>query len=222
MGGNSVDYRAGWGVCRTGLLDYLVRHFPEGSAVLDLGCASGGYTRALRERGYRPVGVDIEPNVRPEEMLDVVRCSATGLPFTDSSFDCCVAINVLEHVNDVACLGELARTVRSVVAGTLPASETNSRISEFNLTYHSYVDPSHLRYYTLDSARDLFHNAGYGVIELKYVNPANAIGAALHAMRLPFDFAEKLGQLAHRLPGVRRYFHDIIFAVTTPPALVSG
>lgn len=47
---------------------------PEGSRVLDAGCATGSLVRALAERGRRAEGLDLEP-----AFLDVARQRAEGL-----------------------------------------------------------------------------------------------------------------------------------------------
>jgi SAM-dependent methyltransferase len=61
---------------------------PRPRAVLDLACGGGRHTEALRNRGYRTLGVDLSLTLlalRPA--LPRVRGDMRGLPFTDASFD---------------------------------------------------------------------------------------------------------------------------------------
>jgi SAM-dependent methyltransferase len=66
--------------------------------VLDVGCDDG----YLMSRVAAPLhlGIDMNPRLRPSAAITVVRASATQLPALSDSFDCVLAFDVLEHIED--------------------------------------------------------------------------------------------------------------------------
>ena len=208
-------HETGWGTCRPAVIGQFRSHLAAASSILDLGCAAGGYTHYLAAAGYRVTGLDRRlPDLSPSSG-SWVQADATKLPFCDHSFDHCLAINVLEHVNDAESLKEIRRVIRGNLCGVVPAAETNSSISDFNLTYHAYIDPTHQRYYTLDSMEQRLTECGFRIIELRYTNPANVVGAALNAFRLPVGLSERLGNLFNRGPFLKKSFTTISFVAAS-------
>jgi SAM-dependent methyltransferase len=69
--------------------------------VLDLGAGAGQLnTHALKGRVHRLVGVDVDPRVGTNPLLDAgIRADIGMLPFRDGSFDVVFSIYVLEHVD---------------------------------------------------------------------------------------------------------------------------
>ncbi|MGC8498283.1 MAG: class I SAM-dependent methyltransferase [Acidimicrobiales bacterium] len=99
----------------------------EGAHVLDVGCGTGRFARALEEVGAIVVGLDRDP-----AMLAVARSRVSGdllvgdahhLPFADRSFDAALAVTVCEFTGDPALVvTEMARVVGEggrVVVGSL-------------------------------------------------------------------------------------------------------
>jgi SAM-dependent methyltransferase len=84
--------------------------------VLDLGAGAGELnTHALKGRVHCLVGVDVDPRVGANPLLDVgIRADIGMLPFRDCSFDIVFSIYVLEHVNRPGMLAsEIGRVLRS-------------------------------------------------------------------------------------------------------------
>jgi ubiquinone/menaquinone biosynthesis C-methylase UbiE len=84
----------------------LLAQVPEQSAVLEIGCGSGGFVAAAARRGRRVVGVDIALRwlIAARRRLDdaelnapLVAAAAEALPWANGSFDTVVADSVLEH-----------------------------------------------------------------------------------------------------------------------------
>ncbi|MEW5982552.1 MAG: methyltransferase domain-containing protein [Acidobacteriota bacterium] len=96
----------------------------EGMRVLDLGCGDGPLTAALRERGGRAVGIDIDRSMlraatarsggRAGEPAQFVHGRIDRLPFPAGVFDVVVATTVFCFVSDpAAAVREAARVLRS-------------------------------------------------------------------------------------------------------------
>jgi SAM-dependent methyltransferase len=85
---------------------------------LDYGCADGGYTRALAEVVDFAVGVDPEIDRIATANMDrpsnaEFHCTQRVLPFADSTFDCCLMNEVLEHVEEeLQSLAEIRRVLK--------------------------------------------------------------------------------------------------------------
>ncbi|HEV2065538.1 MAG TPA: class I SAM-dependent methyltransferase [Thermomicrobiales bacterium] len=135
----------------TGGGDYLTRHLQEMAPhrallravecrfmgrvplthpVLDVGCGDGHFASVAFTE---PIDVGLDPMDRdlveaaarrPAVYQDVVKGSATGMPFPDGTFATVVSNCVIEHIPDVAAtLSEISRVLRpgGVFATTLPS-----------------------------------------------------------------------------------------------------
>ena len=102
-----------WNMRDCAALEYLM-----GSRMLDAGCGEGLTLERIIARfpdGYVQ-GVDIDPlNVAicREHRLPVTQASVYDLPFRDSSFDSCILLEVIEHLENAdRALAELVRVTR--------------------------------------------------------------------------------------------------------------
>jgi hypothetical protein len=95
----------------------MVRAFPDiwGGSVLDVGCRSRQLKDALPKETIDYVGVDLYPPA------DVLGNLGTGLPFDEASSNTVVALDVLEHTDDIYySFAELCRVARNHVLLALP------------------------------------------------------------------------------------------------------
>jgi len=94
--------------------------------ILDIGCRSRNLKHVLEERSARVryLGLDLSPPA------DVIANLERGLPFTDKTFDVAVALDVLEHTDNIyKAFDEVCRVARKFVIITLPnAYELKGRI----------------------------------------------------------------------------------------------
>ena len=91
---------------------------PDARSVLDIGCRDGILRKYLpREVSY--AGVDLSPGPNVTRVCNLEQ----GIPFADSSFDAVVALDVLEHVDNVwFAFDEMVRVARRQVMVVLPNS----------------------------------------------------------------------------------------------------
>jgi SAM-dependent methyltransferase len=135
-----------------------LENYVVGKKLLDAGCGGGAYVEFLAQKGFEVTGVD-----KYEEFLQVAReqgrlgtyvqGDVTNLPFPDKAFDCTYCFDVLEHVNDELAIKELARVTSRRLIISVPRKD--EIMHQFGLTFYPYRDPTHLRYYTEDSLREL-------------------------------------------------------------------
>ena len=89
----------------------------DGSRVLDVGCGSGEFLRAMGAIGAHACGIDPAPGMvevarRVAPLADVRRGGAESLDWPDGSFDVVTAVNALQFADDtVDALGEFARVL---------------------------------------------------------------------------------------------------------------
>ncbi len=91
---------------------------PDARSVLDIGCRDGALRKYLpREVSY--AGVDLSPGPNVTRVCNLEQ----GIPFADSSFDAVVALDVLEHIDNVwFAFDEMVRVARRQVMLVLPNS----------------------------------------------------------------------------------------------------
>jgi SAM-dependent methyltransferase len=125
----------------------MLAHLPYcvGARGIDIGCGHGWYLNALMENGARPTGIDdsaAQARTARTTGADVVRASATRLPFASGSFDFAYAVNVLHHLpgpaSQGAALSEASRVLKP--GGLFFLHEINVTNPIFRF-YMSYVFP---------------------------------------------------------------------------------
>jgi 2-polyprenyl-3-methyl-5-hydroxy-6-metoxy-1,4-benzoquinol methylase/glycosyltransferase involved in cell wall biosynthesis len=166
----------------------ILARVPDGAAVLDVGCSTGSFAVALKRKGCRVTGIEVDP--RAAEMARS-RCDAVHVgdvaavlasdALADGAFDVVVAADVLEHLVDPWSVARaLRRVVRpgGVVLASLPNVTHASVILElcrgrFPTRPEGLLDDTHLRFFGEASAVALFTQAGYAaaVVDRTRVDP---------------------------------------------------
>ena len=164
-----------WFTARRNLIFFALEHLlREGAGragdkplrLLDVGCGTGAMLDRLRPLGHI-VGLDMEPLAlefcRTRGHRELVRASATALPFADNSFDFVVATDVLEHIPDDAAA---AREIRRVLA---PGGSVLITVPAYQSLWSGHdIALMHQRRYRGREMRRLLTAAGLRVTRLTY------------------------------------------------------
>ena len=163
-------------------MHWLTRLMPAGGRkVLDAGCGTGGFIRALRRE--RPdwivTGVDVSPiacaQAREQAGLEVVEGSITAPPFADGSFDAVSTGDVLYYLAEPAvALREFVRCLKP--GGIVVVNEPAYR---WLWSYHDDAVASKHRF-TRPELVAMFRAAG---LEVKFASYANLLALPLVVLR---------------------------------------
>jgi len=100
------------------LLEGVMRIFDQEKKgkVLDLGCGDGDYSVKLENLGHEVIAADLdEERFRYKGKIEYKKCDVTkNLPFEDNSFDYCLLLEVIEHLeNPYSVISEINRVLKT-------------------------------------------------------------------------------------------------------------
>jgi SAM-dependent methyltransferase len=158
-----------WYRARADIIEHILarRISSRDMQILNVGCGTGLISQRLSRFGF-PAGIDLSSEALAfcaRNQLDLLtQADGVYLPFRDQSFDACLALDVLEHIeNDALALAEMARVVRpdGIVIITVPA---------FKWMWSKMDDLGHLRRYSIEEFKELLGQAGLSPALLTYYN----------------------------------------------------
>ena len=138
--------------------------------ILDAGCGTGQMTKQLEGIG-EAVGMDSASEAiayaRSRGVKRLVRGSITAPPFAEQSFDCVLALDVIEHVDDdMGILTSLFRVIK-------PGGHLIITVPAFDALWSEHDEINHhKRRYRAPQLRMLIQEAGFDVERLTYCNTA--------------------------------------------------
>jgi glycosyltransferase involved in cell wall biosynthesis/ubiquinone/menaquinone biosynthesis C-methylase UbiE/Flp pilus assembly protein TadD len=160
----------------------VLQHVPKNARrILDCGCGSGEFGRALKSRGAAEVvGVEMVEGAweRARKVLDralLGNIETIELPFDEGYFDCACFNDVLEHLVDpAAALRKVARVLApgGVVVMSIPNVRFCSvlgMLAEGRWKYEDagILDRTHLRFFTAADFPEVVHAAGLEVLKIE-------------------------------------------------------
>ena len=152
--------------------------------VLEVGCATGYFTKVLCERGCTVVGIELDPDAAAvaekwAERVVVGDLDAGQLwqELEGEQFDAITFGDVLEHLRDpLATLRAAARHLKpsGIVAISVPnIAHGDVRLSllQGRFDYHStgLLDQTHVRFFTKDGLYQMIKEAGLVLVEIRRV-----------------------------------------------------
>jgi SAM-dependent methyltransferase len=152
----------------TGLVASLKRN--DSFRILDAGCGTGQMTTKLGEIG-EAFGLDSALEAitfaRSRGVGRLVRGSITAPPFAEGSFDCALALDVIEHVDDdMGILTSLFHVVKPGGSLIITVPAFDSLWSEHDEINH------HKRRYRASQLHLMIQEAGFDVERVTYCNTA--------------------------------------------------
>lgn len=156
----------------------IYEQIPEGSTVLEIGCADGRLANMLSmKKKCRVYCVEKDPAmacIARGKCVEIhnIDIEITGLPYSEGFFDFVVMGNVLEHMVEP---GKFLKEVKKYLSddGCLIYSvpsivNWHSRLTifsgKFEYSDSGVFDRTHLHFYDLNSAKKLASDAGYSIV----------------------------------------------------------
>ena len=162
----------------------LIPLVPMGAKyILEVGCAAGMTGRELKKRsGVFVAGIELNAEaakVAKNILDDVVHgdIEKIDLPYNESSFDCILFADVLEHLVDpLSALLKVHHLLKEdgVVVASIPNVQFHGvihKLIEGNWAYEKegILDETHLRFFTYKEIVKLFSQAGYSIQKVEEV-----------------------------------------------------
>ena len=152
-----------------------------GSRVADIGCASGYFSRALKQKGCQVTGVDqipLKDNLAVDRFVEA-DLDNSDFPLDAGAFDYVVLLDIIEHLRSPERFVETLRQswrrgadVKIIVStGNVGFLVTRMALlfGWFNYGLRGILDLTHTRLFTFATVRRLFEQAGYRVEEIRGV-----------------------------------------------------
>lgn len=153
-----------------------------GKRVLDIGCGTGNLGAELERQGNECYGVTIseqEAALARRNMKQVVVAdveTVSSLPLPTQFFDVVIFADVLEHLRNPHHALELVKPhlkPNALLITSIPnVANVVVRIDllrgRFNYQPSGLLDDTHVRFYTLKTAKTLLTSAGYAIKDLKF------------------------------------------------------
>ena len=157
--------------------------------VLDLGCASGRFVRALKELEVESYGVDVssyalsKSDKKTRKYLSNIDIDTEELPFPKDYFDMAVAIDVLEHlVNIKHVLDEIKRVLKPGGLLLVTCPKPNSP--------DAFRDITHVNIWNRDMWVKTFSESGFQLLPLD-VNYREILKAHVDLLTASLDFGTR-------------------------------
>jgi O-antigen chain-terminating methyltransferase len=151
-----------------------VEDFRGAAPVLDVGCGRGEFLVLLREAGIEARGVDLDADMvayARGEGLDVEQTDAVEhlQELEDGSLGGIFAAQLVEHLPAVTLVRLLELAAAKLRAGGVLVAETINPLSPFALRNY-YADLTHAQPLVPETLELLARQAGFGSVELRYLN----------------------------------------------------
>lgn len=161
-----------WFRWRFDLITRLVGSLGSGDSfrILDAGCGTGQMTKRLGAIGLA-FGLDSAPEAiafaRSRGVERLAQGSITAPPFANGAFDCVLALDVIEHVDDdIGILSSLFKILR-------PGGHLIVTVPAFDALWSEHDEINHhKRRYRAPQLKALIENAGFQTDRVTYCNTA--------------------------------------------------
>jgi len=186
-----------YGHKRTDILEHIPK---DARRVLDVGCGSGVFGDALKkERGpsVEVAGIEIDADAarKAASKLDKVIAGDVekiALPFPKGYFDVIIYGDILEHLMDPWGLlkkyKDILKTGGHVIASIPNIAHykilNGLRNKEWRYEKAGLLDETHLRFFTINSIKRMFTEAGYRIVSISNIVRASKTRKRLNKLLL--------------------------------------
>ena len=139
--------------------------------ILDVGCATGEYSKKLEEKGFKCTGIDLNPKyikIARENGIKACVMNVKNLKFKDNSFETSLLFEVLEHIDDLnTSLEEVKRVTSKNILITVPNCSDFNKLKFHGLTYEHMLEKDYVNFFTKTKLENLLsiHFKKFKVIE---------------------------------------------------------
>lgn len=175
--------------------------------MLDVGCGSGTLLGLMKQRGFRPTGLDFSAEAadvaQRENGVRVVIGSLDQARFSAESFDLVTLFHVMEHVaNPRAVLTEVTRILKPDGALVLQVPNIDSwQFKAFGAKWYGLDIPRHVIDYSKDAMLKLLEDSGFVTRRVKHFNLRDNAPALVSSLFPSLDPISRA--VRHRKHGVR-------------------
>lgn len=155
----------------------ILNYVKKNQVILSMGCGSGEMEGEIKSLGNSVYGMDIDAeliknaNKKIDKAIIANIEKIDSLPFDNNFFDVIIFADVLEHLTDpVKVLKQTKKHLKPdgyIIASIPNIANWQIRFDllfgRFNYDSYGILDRSHLKFYTLSSAKKLFEESGYKV-----------------------------------------------------------
>ena len=149
----------------------LVRRYVENGKLLEIGCATGEFTKVASLCGFDVLGIDTSSNYikfAKEQGLNVKLGSVEDVQLGTIKFDAIAAFHLLEHLSDPRrFLQSLSRLVKAngfIFIITPNLDSFTDRL--FGWHHPKYLQQDHVIIYSKDGMQKFFSDSGFEVSEI--------------------------------------------------------
>ena len=167
----------------------IIKHVGSNKKVLDAGCNKGYLCKEFRNNGCSAVGIeaDAESAEFARQFCDKVITAdleqLKELPYPDNYFDAMVFADILEHLKDPSLtlrwLKKYLKPEGLIIVSLPNIARLDIRLKlllgKFDYEDAGIMDKTHLRFFTLSSAKKLIQSCGYKVIRIDYTGLCSKI-----------------------------------------------
>ncbi len=145
--------------------------------VLDIGCGTGGHTVLIQRKTKAfAVGIDISRGMLSKALpksdrAEFIQCRAELLPFTASSFDFVLMIEVIHQLADPAAAINEAFRVLSHNGHLCIWTQSHMQIADRTTSYYfpSTIEIDKVRYPSIKSIEQMMQHAGFHDIDIEVI-----------------------------------------------------
>jgi SAM-dependent methyltransferase len=155
--------------------ELLLKAYPAGGSILDVGCASGYFLQSLGQT-WEKHGLEIfhvaAQRARERGDISVHECEITAARFANESFDVVCSFDVVEHLSDPMVFFREARRILKpsgwLLLGTGDSGTAGAVLSGSRWTY--FAIPEHVSFFSRHSLRLGLRKEGFTHCEFKRIH----------------------------------------------------